>query len=151
MSLFDKITQDLKAAMLAKERDKLEALRAIKTALLHAKTEKGVSGELTPGAELIIIQKLIKLRKDAAEIFISQGRKDLYNKEMMEVSVIEQYLPEQLSEDELTEKLQEIIKRVNASSVKDMGTVMSTATKELAGKAENKLIAEIAKKILNSL
>ena len=151
MSLFDKITQDLKAAMLAKERDKLEALRAIKTALLHTKTEKGASGELTPEAELNIIQRLIKQRKDVAEIFISQGREDLYNKEMMEVKVIEQYLPEQLSEDELTEKLQEIIKRVNASSAKDMGLVMSTATKELAGKAENKLIAEIAKKILNSL
>lgn len=151
MSLFDKITQDLKAAMLAKERDKLEALRAIKTALLHAKTEKGASGELTPEAELNIIQKLIKQRKDAAEIFISQGREDLYNKEIMEERVIKQYLPEQLSEDELTEKLQEIIKRVNASSAKDMGIVMSTATKELAGKAENKLIAEIAKRILNSL
>jgi uncharacterized protein YqeY len=151
MSLFDKITQDLKAAMLAKEKDKLEALRAIKTALVHAKTEKGASGELTPEAELIIIQKLIKQRKDAAEIFISQGREDLYNNEMMEVSVIEQYLPDQLSEDELTEKLHEIIKRVNATSAKEMGIVMSTATKELAGKAENKVIAEIAKKILNNL
>ncbi len=151
MSLFDKITQDLKSAMLAKERDKLEALRAIKTALVYAKTEKGASGELTPEAELIIIQKLIKQRKDAAEIFISQGREDLYNKEMMEVSVIKQYLPDQLSEAELTEKLQEIIKRVNATSAKEMGIVMSTATKELAGKAENKLIVGIAKKILNNL
>jgi uncharacterized protein YqeY len=151
MSLFDKITQDLKAAMLARERDKLEALRAIKTALVHAKTEKGASGELTPEAELVIIQKLIKQRKDAAEIFISQGREDLYNKEMMEVSVIEKYLPDQLGKDELTEKLQEIIKRVNASSSKDMGKVMSTATKELAGKADNKVIAEIAKKILDNL
>jgi uncharacterized protein YqeY len=151
MSLFDKITQDLKAAMLAKERDKLEALRAIKTALIHAKTEKGASGELTPGAELAIIQKLIKQRKDAAEIFISQGREDLYKNEMTEVSVIEQYLPEQLSEDELTEKLRDIINRVNASSARDMGIVMGTATKELAGKAENKVIAEIAKKILNNL
>jgi uncharacterized protein YqeY len=151
MSLFDKITQDLKAAMLAKERDKLEALRAIKTALIHAKTEKGASGELTPEAELVIIQKLIKQRKDAAQIFISQGREDLYNKEMMEVSVIEKYLPDQLTKDELTEKLQEIIKRVNASSGKDLGKVMSTATKELAGKAENKVIADIAKKILNNL
>jgi uncharacterized protein YqeY len=151
MSLFDKITQDLKAAMLAKERDKLEALRAIKTALIHAKTEKGASGELTPGAELAIIQKLIKQRKEAAEIFISQGREDLYKKEMTEVSVIEQYLPEQLSEDELTEKLRDIIKRVNASSARDMGMVMGAATKELAGKAENKVIAEIVKKILNNL
>ncbi len=151
MSLFEQITQDLKAAMLAKEKDKLEALRAIKTALIHAKTEKGASGELTPEAELSIIQKLIKQRKDAAEIFISHGREDLYKKEITEVSVIEQYLPEQLSEDELTEMLQDIIKRVNASSAKDMGLVMSAAKKDLAGKAENKLIAEIAKKILNSL
>lgn len=151
MSLFDKITQDLKTAMLAREKDKLEALRAIKTALIHAKTEKGASGEITPEAELSIIQKLIKQRKDAAEIFISQGREDLYKKEMTEVSVIEQYLPEQLSKDELTGKLHDIIKRVNASSVKDMGKVMGTATKELAGKAENKVIAEIVKKILNNL
>ena len=151
MSLFEKITEDLKAAMLAKEKNKLEALRAIKTALIHARTEKGSSGELTTEAELMIIQKLIKQRKDSAEIFISQGREDLHNKEMAEVKVIEKYLPGQLDENELAEKLKEIIKRVNATSSKDMGIVMGTATKELAGKAENKVIAEIAKKILSDL
>ena len=151
MSLFEKITEDLKAAMLAKEKDKLEALRAIKTALIHAKTEKGSSGELTTETELMIIQKLIKQRKDSAEIFMSQGREDLYNKEMTEVKVIEKYLPDQLDENELTETLKEIIKRVNATSSKDMGIVMGTATKELAGKAENKVIAEIARKILDNL
>lgn len=151
MSLFEKITEDLKAAMLAKEKNKLEALRAIKTALIHARTEKGSSGELTTEAELMIIQKLIKQRKDSAEIFISQGREDLHNKEMAEVKVIEKYLPGQLDENELTEKLKYIIKRVNATSSKDMGIVMGTATKELAGKAENKVIAEIVKKILSDL
>jgi uncharacterized protein YqeY len=151
MNLFDKITRDLKAAMLAKERDKLEALRAIKTALIHARTEKGASRELTPGTELMILQKLIKQRKEAAEIYISQGREDLYNNETTEISVIEKYLPEQLSKDELTQKIQDIIRRINASSSKDMGKVMSIAAKEFAGKAENKLIAEIAKKMLNSM
>ena len=151
MSLFEKITEDLKAAMLAKEKDKLEALRAIKTALIHARTEKGSSGELTTEAELMIIQKLIKQRKDSAEIFISQGREDLHNKELTEVKVIEKYLPDQLDENELTEKLKDIIIRVNATSSKDMGIVMGTATKELAGKAENKVIAEIAKKLLGNL
>ncbi|UCH14521.1 MAG: GatB/YqeY domain-containing protein [Bacteroidales bacterium] len=151
MSLFEKVTEDLKAAMLAKEKDKLEALRAIKTALIHAKTEKGSSGELTTEAELAIIQKLIKQRKDSAQIFISQGREDLHNKEIAEVKAIEKYLPAQLDEKELTEKLKDIIKKVNATSSKDMGKVMGTATKELAGKAENKIIAETVRKLLNNL
>jgi uncharacterized protein YqeY len=149
MSLFDKVTEDLKAAMLAREKDKLEALRAVKTAFLHAKTEKG-GAELTTELELRIIQKLIKQRKDSALIYKSQGREDLYNNEMAEAKVIEQYLPEQLGVDELTEKIQDVIKRTNASSIKDMGRVMGEATKELAGKADNKLIADIARKLLGN-
>ncbi len=148
MSLFEKVSEDLKAAMLAREKDKLEALRAIKTAFVHAKSEKGASGQLTGEAELQIIQRLIKQRKESAEIYMSQGREDLYNNEILEIKVIEQYLPAQLDENELTIRLKEIVKRVNASSLKDMGKVMSTATKELAGKADNKTISEIARKIL---
>jgi uncharacterized protein YqeY len=148
MSLFEKVSEDLKAAMLAREKDKLEALRAIKTAFIHAKSEKGASGQLTGEAELQIIQRLIKQRKESAEIYKSQGREDLYNNEILEIKVIEQYLPAQLDKNELTIRLKEIIKRVNATSLKDMGIVMSTATKELAGKADNKTISEIARQIL---
>jgi uncharacterized protein YqeY len=148
MSLFEKVSEDLKAAMLARKKDKLEALRAIKTAFIHAKSEKGASGQLTGEAELQIIQRLIKQRKESAEIYKSQGREDLYNNEILEIKVIEQYLPAQLDKNELTIRLKEIIKRVNATSLKDMGIVMSTATKELAGKADNKTISEIARQIL---
>jgi uncharacterized protein YqeY len=150
MSLFEKVSEDLKAAMLAREKDKLEALRAIKTAFIHARTEKGVSEELSGEAELQIIRRLIKQRKESAEIYKSQGRADLYDNEVMEMKVIEQYLPAQLDEAELTDRLKEIIKKLNASSLKDMGRVMGTATKELAGKADNKTISEIVKKILGS-
>ncbi len=150
MNLFDRITKDLKAAMLAREKDKLEALRAIKTAFLHARTEKGGMSNLTNETELKIIQKLIKQRRESAAIYKARGREDLYNTEITEAKVIEQYLPEQLSEEELTKKIQDIINRVNAASVKDIGRVMGEAAKELAGKADNKLIAEIAKKILGN-
>jgi uncharacterized protein YqeY len=135
--------------MLAKEKDKLEPLRAIKTAFLHAKTEKGGSDQLTADTELKIIQKLIKQRKESASIYKSQGRDDLYQNEMEEAKVIEQYLPEQMSDDDVEKVLQEIIEKVNASSIKDIGKVMGIASKELAGKAENRVIADIAKKILN--
>jgi uncharacterized protein YqeY len=148
MSLFEKVSEDLKSAMLAREKDKLEALRAIKTAFIHARTEKGASGKLSGEAEIQIIQRLIKQRKDSADIYKSQGRTDLYDKEIMEIKVIEQYLPAQLDETELTDKLKEIVKRLNASSLKDMGRVMGTATKELAGKADNKAISDIVRKIL---
>lgn len=151
MNLFDRVSEDLKAAMLAKEKDRLEPLRAIKTAFIHAKSEKGSSGQLTAEAELKIIQKLIKQRKESASIYKSQERDDLYQNEMAEAKVIEQYLPEQISDDDLEKELQEIIKRVNASSIKDMGKVMGTASKELAGKADNRLIAEIVKKILGNI
>jgi uncharacterized protein YqeY len=150
MSLFEKVSEDLKAAMLAREKDKLEALRAIKTAFIYARAEKGASVKLSGEAELQIIQKLIKQRKDSADIYKSQGRNDLYDKEIMEIKVIEQYLPAQLGEAELTNLLKEMVKKLNASSLKDMGRVMGTATKELAGKADNKTISEIVRKILGS-
>ncbi len=148
MSLFDQVSQDLKAAMLAKEKDKLESLRAIKTAFLNAKSEKG-AGELTPDKELQIIQKLVKQRKESAEIYKEQNRNDLYQKEMDEAKVIEVYLPKQMSEQELTEVLKEIIARVGASSPSDMGKVMGVASKELSGKADGKSIAAKVRELLS--
>jgi uncharacterized protein YqeY len=148
MSLFDKINEDIKTTMLAREREKLEALRAIKAAFLLAKTEKGAPVELTSEMELKIIQKLIKQRKESAEIYISQNRKDLQDKELLEASVIEQYLPKQLSTDELTSILKGIIEKVGAKVPSDMGKVMGVASKELAGKADGKLIAETVKNLL---
>jgi uncharacterized protein YqeY len=148
MSLFDKINDDIKTTMLAREKEKLEALRAIKAAFLIAKTEKGAPAELTSEMELKIIQKLIKQRKESAEIFISQGRKDLYDKETLEASVIEQYLPKQLDAEELKKILKTIIEKVGAKAPSDMGKVMGVASKELAGKADGKLIAETVKALL---
>jgi uncharacterized protein len=148
MSLFDKINEDIKTTMLAREKDKLEALRAIKAAFLLAKTEKNAPAELTLDMELKIIQKLIKQRKESAEIYISQGRKDLQDKELFEAGVIEHYLPKQLSTDEITTVLKGIIEKVGAKIPTDMGKVMGVASKELAGKADGKLIAELVKKLL---
>jgi uncharacterized protein len=148
MSLFDQVSQDLKAAMLAKEKDKLESLRAIKTAFLNAKSEKG-AGELTPDKELQIIQKLVKQRKESAEIYKEQNRNDLYQKEMDEAKVIEVYLPKQMNEQELTEVLKEIIARAGASSPADMGKVMGIASKELSGKADGKTIATKVRELLS--
>ncbi len=149
MSYFDKISEDLKAAMKAKEKEKLEALRAIKAAFLLAKSEKGADAKLDEGEELKIIQKLIKQRKDSAGIYKSQNRQDLYQKEIFEAEVISAYLPKQLNEEELTRELKKIIAQVGASSPKDMGKVMGLATKELSGKAEGKIIAAKVKELLN--
>jgi uncharacterized protein len=148
MSLFDKINEDIKTTMLAREKDKLEALRAIKAAFLLAKTEKGAPAELTEDMELKIIQKLIKQRKESADIYIAQGRKDLYDKEILEATVIEQYLPKQLGPEELKVILKSIIEKVGAKAPSDMGKVMGVASKELAGKADGKLIAETVKSLL---
>ena len=148
MSLFEQVNQDIKAAMLAREKNKLEALRAIKTAFLLAKSEKGAQGELTYEKEIQIIQKLVKQRKESAAIYESQNRYDLYEKEMTEAGEIEKYLPKPLSEEELIEKLEEIIQETGASSPSDMGKVMGIATKKLSGKAEGRMIAEKVKELL---
>jgi len=148
MSLFDQINEDIKKAMLAKEKDKLEALRAVKAAFLVAKTEKGAAETLSSDMELKIIQKLIKQRKESAEIYLTQNRKDLYDKEILEASVIEQYLPKQMSADEIKAVLTQIIEKVGAKAPSDMGKVMGVASKELAGKADGKLIAETVKLLL---
>jgi uncharacterized protein len=150
MSLFDKISEDLKAAMLARQKERLESLRAIKTALLLARTESA-SHDLTPDAELKIVQKLVKQRKESADIFRTQNRMDLYQKEIDEAAIIEEYLPKQLSEAEIIPVLKAIIQKVGAVSAKDMGKVMGMATKELGGKADGRMIADKVKELLSGL
>lgn len=147
MGLFDKISDDLKAAMLAKQKDRLESLRAIKTALLLAKTETGAH-EITPDQEMKILQKMVKQRRESAEIFKSQNRIELCENELKEAAIIEEYLPKQMSESELIPVLKAIIEKTGATSAKDMGKVMGVASKELAGKADGKMIAENVKKLL---
>ncbi len=147
MTLFERISEDLKSAMLARQKERLEPLRAIKTALLMARSETG-SHELTGDQEIRIIQKLVKQRKESADIFRSQNRIDLCEKELQEARIIEEYLPKQLGEQELLHLLQEIIRRVGATSVKDMGRVMAVAGKELAGRADTRLVAEKVKALL---
>lgn len=136
MSLFDKISADIKAAMLARDKVRLEALRGIKKEFLEAKTAKGSDGELQDDAATKILVRMVKQRKESAEIFSQNNRAELAEEELAQARVIEEYLPKQLSDEELTAALKAIIEKVGASSAKDMGKVMGTATKELAGKAE---------------
>jgi len=150
MNLFDKISEDLKSAMLARQKDRLESLRAIKTALLLAKTESGTH-DLSTDQEMKILQKMVKQRRESAEIYKTQKREELYQNEMKEAAIIEEYLPKQMIEDELVVVLKSIIHRVGASSPKDMGKVMGTASKELAGKADGKMIADKVKELLAGL
>jgi uncharacterized protein len=147
MSLEEKINADIKSAMLAKEKEKLEALRAVKSAILLAKSEKAGS-EVSEDAELKLLQKLVKQRKEAAEIYVNQSRQDLADVEMFQAKVIEQFLPAQMSEAEVEKIIQTIIKETGASGIKDMGKVMGNASKQLAGKADGKLISEIVKRML---
>lgn len=149
MSIFEQINEDIKKAMLAKEKEKLEALRAVKAAFLLAKTDAGNS-ELTYEKEVQILQKLIKQRKDAAEIYRTQNRPDLYETEEFQAQIISQYLPKQLSPEELKEEVQKIVTELGASSLKDMGRVMAEANKRLAGRTESKLIADAVKGILGA-
>jgi uncharacterized protein YqeY len=150
MSLTTQIDQDIKQAMLAKQADRLRGLRAIKSALLLARTEKGATEEVTPDAEIKVLQKLVKQRKESAEIYKTQNRDDLYQVEMEELEVIEAYLPKQMSHAEVETYLKDLIARVGATSVKDMGKVMGTANKELAGKADGRTISEVVKSLLGS-
>ncbi|MDN3547555.1 GatB/YqeY domain-containing protein [Mucilaginibacter aquaedulcis] len=148
MSLITQIDQDIKLAMLAKQADRLRGLRAIKSALLLAKTEKGAAEELTPEAEIKVLQKLIKQRKESADIYRTQNREDLYEIEMEEMKVIEPYLPQQMTRFEIEGYLQELISRIGATSTSDMGRVMGAANKELAGKADGKTISEVVRQLL---
>ncbi len=149
MNLFDQISGDIKSAMLAKEKIRLEALRAIKKEFLEAKTAKGADGELSDEVATKILQKMIKQRKDSAEIYSSQNRPELAEKELAEVKCIEVYLPQQMSMEELEAALKAIISETGATSAKDMGKIMGLASKQLAGKAEGKAISETVKKLLN--
>jgi uncharacterized protein YqeY len=149
MSLEQQIMSDLKAAMLAKDEVALRSLRAIKAAILLAKTAEGGSGELSADAEMKILQKMVKQRKDSLDIFSQQGRKDLAQKEQEEIAVIEKFLPKQMDAEELRVVLKEIIAKAGASTAADMGKVMGAANKELAGKAEGKLIASLVKELLS--
>jgi uncharacterized protein YqeY len=150
MSLFDTVSEDLKKAMLAREKDRLEALKAVKSAFLLARTEPGSNGELTSDTEMKIIRKLVKQRRESADIYRQQGRPELAEKELLEAAVIEQYLPAQMSEDELIAALKAIIERLGADSPAHMGKVMGAATKELAGKVEGKTISAHVKQLLGA-
>jgi len=147
MSLFDKINQDIKTAMKEKQADKLSALRAIKSELLLEQTS-GSGKEITEEKEIKIVQKLIKQRKDSAEIYKKEGREDLYEKEMSEIKFLEAYLPEQMSEEELDAIIKEAIEKTGASSMKDMGKVMGIVNAKVAGRAEGKVIAQKVKAAL---
>lgn len=148
MSLELKINNDLKQAMLSKNKEMLEALRAVKSALLLAKSEKGGDGAVNEDAEIKILQKLVKQRRETAEIYLSQNRKDLAEVEIFQADVIQKYLPEQMSDEELTQIVKGIIIETGASSVKDIGKVMGLASKKLAGKADNKSVSEKVKQLL---
>lgn len=148
MSLENTINQDIKTAMLAKQEVSLRALRAIKSALLIAKTEKGATEVLSDEAGIKVLQKLIKQRKESADIYETQNRPDLYKIEIDEAVVIEKYLPQQLSIEEIHTAISKIIKDLNITSVKEMGKVMAVANKEMAGKADGKAISEAIKAIL---
>lgn len=148
MSLQAKVMEELKEAMKAKNTVALESLRAIKSAILLAKTEAGATEELTEADELKLLQKLVKQRKDSAALCSQQGREDLAQPELAQMAVIEKFLPKQLTEEEITAAVKGFIADVGATSAKDMGKVMGVASKALAGKADGKLISEIVKKLL---
>ena len=150
MALFEQVSKDIVAAMKAKDKMTLEALRNIKKYFIEAKTAPGANDELTDDAALKILSKLAKQGKDAAALYIGQGRQDLADEELAQVSVIERYLPKPLTAEELEAAIKEIISSCGASSAKDMGKVMGAATAKLAGLAEGKVISEIVRAILNS-
>ncbi|MGF1637434.1 MAG: GatB/YqeY domain-containing protein [Cyclobacteriaceae bacterium] len=149
MSLKQTIDSDIKKAMLAKDKDSLRALRAVKSQILLAETEKGSTEELTEETELKLLQKAVKQRNDSISIYKEQGREDLAEVEQLEVDVISKYLPAQLSAEALEIEIEAIIKQTGATGPQDMGKVMGVASKALAGKADGKAIADTVKSILN--
>ena len=148
MALFETISKDIQAAMLAKDKIRLEALRGAKKEFLEAKTAKGADGDLSDDTAVKILQKMVKQRKDSAVIYKEQNRPELADKELAEVEVLENYLPKQLSPEELEAALREIISQLGATSIKDMGKVMGAATQTLAGKTEGRMISEKVKQLL---
>ncbi len=149
MKIVEQINNDIKIAMLSKEKEKLEALRAIKTALTIASSTKSKDQSIDDEEALTILQKLVKQRVESAEIYKKQDREDLANVELIQAKFIKVYLPQQLNEDEIEKIVNQIIIQNNANSIKDMGKVMQLAAKELQGRADNKLVSEIVKKLLN--
>ena len=148
MSLYDQISEDIKKAMLAKDKVRLEALRGIKKEFIEAKTAKGATGVLEDAVALKILQKMVKQRKESAEIYQSKGRSELAENELAEAAVIEVYLPKAMSEEELRNALKEIIAETGASAPSDMGKVMGVATKRFAGRADGRMISEQVKLLL---
>ena len=149
MDLFETVNGDIKKAMLAREQARLQTLRGIKKEFLEAKTAKGSDGTLTDENAIKILTKMVKQRKETAEIYSSQSRQDLADAELAEATIIEEYLPKQMTEEELSSALKEIISQVGATSAKDMGKVMGIASKQLAGKAEGRAISAKVKELLN--
>lgn len=149
MDLFDRISEDIKKAMLARDKVRLEALRGIKKEFLEAKTAKGAGGVLTDDAAMKILVKMAKQRKESAAIYAENARQELADNELAEAKVIEEYLPKQLSPEELEAELRKIIAEVGAEGPKDMGKVMGAASKALAGRAEGKAISAKVKELLN--
>lgn len=150
MSLKAQIEAEIKQSMLNKDKDRLRALRAIKSQILLAETEKGAKAELSEDAEMKLLTKAAKQRKDSLEIYEKEGREDLAEVERGELAVIESFLPEQMDEAQVKEVLKKIISEVGASGPQDMGKVMGVATKQLAGKADGKMISTITKDLLNN-
>ena len=148
MNLFDQVSNDIKSAMLAKDKVRLEALRGIKKEFLEAKTAKGADGELTDDMAMKILAKMVKQRKESAQIYTEQNRPDLAEPELAEAVVIETYLPKQMTEEELTEALKAIIAQVGATTPQEMGKVMGVATKQLAGRADGRAISAKVKELL---
>ncbi len=148
MTLADKINEEIKEAMKAREKEKLEALRSIKKVIIEAKSTKGAGSELEDDEVLKIIAKLAKQGTDSATIYKEQGRMDLYEPEMFQVAVFEGFLPKKLSEEELTKKIKSIIAELGATTMKDMGKVMGVATKNLAGLADGKDVSAKVKELL---
>lgn len=148
MSLTEKINDEIKKAMLAREKEKLEALRAVKSALLLALTGEGSGGEISEDTEIRILQKLVKQRKETAEIYLQQNRTDLADTELFQAEVISAFLPSQMDEASLIAFIKNLINEMGAVGMKDMGKVVNSANQHLAGKAESKTIAMIVKKEL---
>ena len=150
MELFDIISNDIKEAMKAKDKVALDTLRNIKKVLLEAKTAPGAGDTVSDETAIKLIQKLVKQGKESAELYSNQNRPELAAEELAQVAVMEKYLPAQMSEEEIAAAIKEIIETVGAKGPQDMGKVMGTATKQLAGKAEGRIISAIVKKLLNS-
>lgn len=149
MDWLAEISEQIKTAMKAKDKVSLEALRSVKKEMLEVKTSKGNNGELVEDQAMAVLIKLVKQRNDSATIFSQQGREDLAEAELQEAKVIEQFLPEKLSEEDVKEIVKNIIEETGASSMKDMGKVMGLASKKMAGKADGKLISSIVRSVLN--